>query len=117
MSDIHTKQLENAHAFLKHLNALDWVALEELMSPDFKHQYLPSTIVPPDGKDDRGREEFIGVLKYNLLTVFDGITASPLSRFSLISPLTILFQYLPPFDTIHGSNAVVFHVRAAAAVQ
>ncbi|KAJ7244385.1 hypothetical protein B0H12DRAFT_1129263 [Mycena haematopus] len=94
MSDTHAKQLQNAHAFIDHLNALDWIPLTELLSPDFKHQYLPATIVPPDGKDDRGRDEFVGVLKYNLENVFGKVT------------------YLPPLDVIHGENAVVFHLKS-----
>jgi hypothetical protein len=82
-STTHAKQLENAHAFLKHLNALDWVSLGELLSPDFRHQYFPATINPPDGKETRGKEEFIGVLKYNLLTVFEKVTVRIGSRFLL----------------------------------
>jgi hypothetical protein len=35
--------------------------LAALMSSDFRHQYLAATIVPPDGKEDRGKEELIGV--------------------------------------------------------
>ncbi|KAJ6551837.1 hypothetical protein B0H19DRAFT_1264465 [Mycena capillaripes] len=64
------------------------------MSPDFKHQYFPSTINPPDGKETRGKEEFIEVLRFNLLTVFDKVT------------------YLTPLDVIHGSDAVVFHLKS-----
>ncbi|KAJ7457220.1 hypothetical protein B0H11DRAFT_2063407 [Mycena galericulata] len=94
LSAPNPKQLENAYEFLKHLNALDFDAIGELLSPDFKHVYLPATIVPPDGKDDRGKEDLIGVLKYNLLNVFDGVT------------------YLPPLDVIHGSDAVVFHLKS-----
>ncbi|KAJ7143795.1 hypothetical protein C8R44DRAFT_140187 [Mycena epipterygia] len=94
MSGPNTKQLENAHAFLKYLNALDWARLAELMSPDFKHEYFPASTIPPDGKDTRTREEFIGVLKYNLLTVFEKLT----------------FQ--TPLDVIHGTNAVVFHLKS-----
>jgi hypothetical protein len=74
MSDTHAKQLENAHAFFKYLNALDWMPLADLMSSDFRHQYLPATIVPPDGKEDRGKEELIGVLKYNFEIVFQKVT-------------------------------------------
>ncbi|KAK7052518.1 hypothetical protein R3P38DRAFT_2603938 [Favolaschia claudopus] len=97
MSDIHTKQLENAHAFIKHLNALDWDSLADLLAPNFKHQYLPSTIIPPDGKDDRGKEDFVNNLKVTLENVFDKVT------------------YLPPIDVIHGSNAVVFHLKSDGA--
>ncbi|KAF8205878.1 hypothetical protein K438DRAFT_1817526 [Mycena galopus ATCC 62051] len=94
MSDIHAKQLENAHAFIKHLNALDWVHLGELLSPDFRHQYFPATVAPLDGKDDRGKEDFIGVVKYNLETFFEKVT------------------FLPPLDVIHDSDAVVFHLKS-----
>ncbi|KAJ6555205.1 hypothetical protein DFH09DRAFT_1165778 [Mycena vulgaris] len=94
MSSPNAKQLENAHAFLKHLNNLDWVPLGELLSPEFKHQYFPGSIIPPDGKETRGSEEFIGVLKYNLENLLDKVT------------------YQPPLDIIHGSDAVVFHLRS-----
>ncbi|KAJ7143776.1 hypothetical protein C8R44DRAFT_864811 [Mycena epipterygia] len=94
MSGPNAKQLENAHAFFKHLNALDWSALGDLMSTDFKHQYLPASIISPDGKETRGKEEFLGILKYNLTTVFDKVT------------------YPPPLDVIHGTDAVVFHLKS-----
>ncbi|KAF7351945.1 hypothetical protein MVEN_01156500 [Mycena venus] len=94
MSDTHATQLENAHAFMKHLNALDWTSLADLMSPDFRHQYLPASIIPLDGKEDRGKEEFIGILKHYFEIVFEKVT------------------FLPPTDVIHGSNAVVFHLKA-----
>ncbi|KAF8218001.1 hypothetical protein K438DRAFT_1925265 [Mycena galopus ATCC 62051] len=94
MSDIPAKQLENAHAFIKHLNDLDWSRMSELLAPDFRHQYFPATIVPPDGKDDRTGDEFIGYLKYNFETVFDKVT------------------YLPPLDVVQGSDAVVFHLKS-----
>ncbi|KAF7351955.1 hypothetical protein MVEN_01157600 [Mycena venus] len=94
MADIHAKQLYNAHAFLKHLNALEWTPLADLMSPDFRHQYFPASISPPDGKEDRGKEEFIGVLKYNFEIVFEKV------------------MLLPPTDVIHGSDAVVFHLKS-----
>ncbi|KAJ6551838.1 hypothetical protein B0H19DRAFT_1159125 [Mycena capillaripes] len=93
MSVPSPKQLENAHAFLKHLNALDWASLGELMSPDFKHQAFPSNLSPPDGKETRGKEEFIEFMKFILLTVFEKVT------------------YLTPLDVIHGSDAVVFHLK------
>jgi hypothetical protein len=48
--------------------------LADLISSDFRHQYLPTTIVPPDGKEDRGKEELIGVLKYNFEIVFEKVT-------------------------------------------
>ncbi|KAJ6629393.1 hypothetical protein B0H10DRAFT_1986960 [Mycena sp. CBHHK59/15] len=94
MSTLNSKQLENAYAFLTHLNALDFDALGELMAPHFTHQYFPGTINPPDGKERRGKEEFLGVLKYNLLSVFDKVT------------------YAPPLDVIHGADAVVFHLKS-----
>ncbi|KAJ6555218.1 hypothetical protein DFH09DRAFT_1493442 [Mycena vulgaris] len=101
MSSPNAKQLENAYAFLTHLNALDWAPLGELLSPNFRHQYFPASIVPPDGKETRGKEEFIGVLKYNFLTVFEKVTG-----------LTIRRQFQLPLDVIHGSDAVVFHLKS-----
>lgn len=80
-TSLNPKQLENAYSFLTHLNALDFDALGELLSPDFKHQYFPGTINPPDGKEDRGKEDWIGLLKYNFLQVFDKVTV----RFSCLS--------------------------------
>ncbi|KAJ7474757.1 hypothetical protein FB451DRAFT_1246538 [Mycena latifolia] len=94
MTDPNAQQLENAYALLTHLNALDWDSLGELLSPEFKHQYFPASIIPPDGKEMRGKEDWIGVLKYNLLVVFDKVT------------------YQPPLDVIHGADKVVFHFKA-----
>ncbi|KAJ7171138.1 hypothetical protein C8R46DRAFT_1087790 [Mycena filopes] len=94
MSDLDTKQLENAQAFLKHLNALEWDPLADLIAPSFQHQYFPGTIVPPDGKETRGKEEFLGVLQHHLIHVFDKVT------------------YGPPLDVVHGSNKVAFHLKS-----
>ncbi|KAJ7347977.1 hypothetical protein DFH08DRAFT_867058 [Mycena albidolilacea] len=94
MSDLAAKQLENAHAFLTYLNALNWDRLGELLAPDFRHKYLPASIIPPDGKEDRGKDDFVGVLKYNFEKVFDKVT------------------FLAPLDVIHGTNAVVFHLKS-----
>ncbi|KAJ7035181.1 hypothetical protein C8F04DRAFT_1099341 [Mycena alexandri] len=94
MSDLNAKQLENAHAFLKHLNALEWGPLADLMASNFKHQYFPSTIVPPDGKETRGKEEFMGVLQQNFIHVFEKVT------------------FGEPLDVIHGVNKVVFHLKS-----
>jgi hypothetical protein len=80
MSDLAAKQLENAHAFLTYLNALNWDRLGELLAPNFRHKYLPATIIPPDGKEDRGKDEFVGVLKYNFEKVFDKVTVRTSSR-------------------------------------
>ncbi|KAJ7708323.1 hypothetical protein B0H17DRAFT_1032204 [Mycena rosella] len=94
MSIPNAKQLENAHAFLTHLNALNWVPLAELLSPEFKHQYLPASIIPPDGKEMRGKKDFIEILKSNLVGLFDKVT------------------YGPPLDVIHGTDKVVFHLKS-----
>ncbi|KAJ7035171.1 hypothetical protein C8F04DRAFT_1182581 [Mycena alexandri] len=74
MSDLNAKQLENAHAFLKHLNALEWGPLGNLLAPDFKHQYFPATIVPPGGKDTRGKAEFMHLFQHSWIHVFEKIT-------------------------------------------
>ncbi|KAJ7111128.1 hypothetical protein C8R43DRAFT_1139145 [Mycena crocata] len=95
MTAPNPKQLENALAFLTSLNALDWATLGDLMSPEFKHQYFPASIIPPDGKETRGKDEFLAVLKYNFLTVFEKVTF-----------------LAPPLDVIHGTDAVVFHLTS-----
>ncbi|KAJ7111130.1 hypothetical protein C8R43DRAFT_159792 [Mycena crocata] len=94
MSAPNAKQLENAHAVLRHLNALDWDALGELMSSEFEHQYFPTSMPPPQGKDTRGKAEFIDLLKVNWLQAFEKIT------------------FDAPLDVIHGLNSVVFHVKS-----
>ncbi|KAJ6536808.1 hypothetical protein B0H19DRAFT_1181825 [Mycena capillaripes] len=94
MSTIQAKQLENANAFLSHLNALDFEAIAELLSPDFAHEYFPATFPMPAGKAKRGKEETLELFKHACLTVFDYIT------------------YLPPMDVIQGSDAVVFHIKS-----
>ncbi|KAJ7143769.1 hypothetical protein C8R44DRAFT_864804 [Mycena epipterygia] len=112
MSGPDAKQLENAHAFFKHLNALDWAPLAELVSPEFKHEYFPASVIPPDGKETRTREEFMGVMKYHFLTVFEKPTVR-LSLYTslLISGLDDSVQFQTLLDVIHGTNAVVFHLK------
>ncbi|KAJ6494066.1 hypothetical protein C8R47DRAFT_1118240 [Mycena vitilis] len=88
-------QLENAYALLKHLNAQDWVSMRALLADGFKHQYLPSTINPPDGKDERGPDEFIAAVKFYMDNLFNKIT------------------YGPPLDVIQGADKVVFHMKSA----
>ncbi|KAJ6536814.1 hypothetical protein B0H19DRAFT_378090 [Mycena capillaripes] len=94
MSTIQAKQLGNAHAFLSHLNALDFEAVAELLAPDFAHEYFPASLPMPAGKAKRGKEETLELFKHAWLTVFDYIT------------------FLPPMDVIQGSDAVVFHVKS-----
>ncbi|KAJ6536810.1 hypothetical protein B0H19DRAFT_1079227 [Mycena capillaripes] len=94
MSTIQAKQLENAHAFFSHLNALDFEAIADLLSPDFVHEYFPASLTMPAGKAKRGKEEMLELFKHAWLSVFDYITL------------------LPPMDVIQGSDAVVFHVRS-----
>ncbi|KAJ7354389.1 hypothetical protein DFH08DRAFT_1077114 [Mycena albidolilacea] len=94
MSDIHSKQLENAHAILKHLIERDWDAVSDLLSPDFKHEVLPAGTIPStDGKEGRGKEEFLGLVRY-IFMVFENITL------------------LPPIDVIQGKDAAVLHFKS-----
>ncbi|KAJ7788697.1 hypothetical protein B0H13DRAFT_2394986 [Mycena leptocephala] len=92
MFTAQTKQLENAHAFLSHLNALSFDALADLLAPDFTHEYFPTSLSLPGGKVKRGKEEMLELFKHAWLTVFEYIT------------------FLKPIDVIQGSDAVVFHV-------
>ncbi|KAJ7723679.1 hypothetical protein B0H16DRAFT_1598241 [Mycena metata] len=95
MSTLDAKQLENAHAFLKHLNAMDWVSLGDLLAPEFKHQCFPATVVVPDGRQTRSKEEYIeGILQGGLTNYFK------------------TFRFSEPMDVIHGSNKVAFHVKS-----
>lgn len=71
MSDTHSKQLGNAHAILKHLSAQDWDAVLGL---DFKHELLPASVPSADGKENRGKNEFVGLLRTTFATVFEGFT-------------------------------------------
>ncbi|KAJ7474771.1 hypothetical protein FB451DRAFT_1397646 [Mycena latifolia] len=94
MSRPNAKQLENASAVLTHLNALDWDSLGELFSPEFKHQYFPASIIPPDGKEVRGKEDWLSFVKYNLSVVFEKVT------------------FHKPLNVIHGADTVVFHLKS-----
>jgi hypothetical protein len=81
MSDTHSKQLENAHAVLENVNTRNWDALAELLSPEFTHQILPSSIPSHDGKKTRGKEEFVGLMStfstnFEKLTVIASISSS-----------------------------------------
>jgi hypothetical protein len=80
MSATQTKQLENAHAYLSHLNALNFDALADLMAPDFTFEYFPASLSPPGGKAKRGKEETLELFKHAWLTVFDYITVCLLIR-------------------------------------
>ncbi|KAJ7763120.1 hypothetical protein DFH07DRAFT_770849 [Mycena maculata] len=97
MSIPNPKQLENAHLFLTYVNEIDFDAISALLSPNFEHRYFPGTIVPPDGKEYRGKEEYVEVLKHNFLNVFDKVT------------------YGPPLAAVHGVDAVVFHLKSDGA--
>ncbi|KAJ7202058.1 hypothetical protein GGX14DRAFT_570955 [Mycena pura] len=86
-------QLQAVRAFVGHLNALEWEPLAELLHPDFRHQYQPASIVPPDGKETRGKADFIGVLQHNLLVVFKFI------KWTIV-------------DETHGVDSVVLHLTS-----
>ncbi|KAJ7171146.1 hypothetical protein C8R46DRAFT_1190587 [Mycena filopes] len=94
MSDLDSKQLQNARAFLKHLDAKEWDSLSDLIAPTFKQQYFPATLTPPEGKDTRNREEYIALLKHSWTHVFEKITLGE------------------PLDVIHGHNKVALHLRS-----
>ncbi|KAJ7891978.1 hypothetical protein B0H13DRAFT_2529508 [Mycena leptocephala] len=74
MSNAQTKQLENAHAFLSHLNALKFDALADLLAPDFTHKYFPVSLSLPGGKAKRGKEEMLELFKHAWLMVFEYIS-------------------------------------------
>ncbi|KAJ7039451.1 hypothetical protein C8F04DRAFT_1255151 [Mycena alexandri] len=93
MSGLGSKQLENAHAFLKHINALDGRSLSDLLAPDFQHQSFPGTIVH-DGHGTRTKEGFMNLFHRFWVQVFDKVT------------------FGEPLDVIHGSNKVTFHVKS-----
>ncbi|KAJ7056559.1 hypothetical protein C8F01DRAFT_1154116 [Mycena amicta] len=92
--DLDAKQLANAHAFLKHVNALEWDAFSDLLAPTFTQQYFPATLTPPEGKDTRGKEEFIALMKHSWIHVFEKMTLGE------------------PLDVIHGFNKVTFHLKS-----
>ncbi|KAJ7708324.1 hypothetical protein B0H17DRAFT_1125080 [Mycena rosella] len=96
------KQLKIALALLNHLNSLEWDALGKLLSEDFKHQYFPATIIPLDGREMRGKEQWIGVLKHNF--AHGGV-------FEHITELKIALQFRPPLDIIHAADKVVFQLK------
>ncbi|KAJ7171162.1 hypothetical protein C8R46DRAFT_1087850, partial [Mycena filopes] len=64
------------------------------MAPTFKYQYFPATLVPPEGRDTRGKDELIALLKHSWTQVLEKIT------------------FEEPLDVIHGSNKVAFHVKS-----
>ncbi|KAF7370096.1 hypothetical protein MSAN_00639600 [Mycena sanguinolenta] len=92
---IQAKQLANAHAFLSHLNTLDFDGVAELLAPNFTFEYgFAASLDLPGGKAKRGKQETLELYKHAWLTVFDYITL------------------LPPIEVIQGSDAVVFHVKS-----
>jgi hypothetical protein len=80
MSTAQTTQLENAHAFLSHLNALNFDALADLLAPNFTHEYFPASLTLPGGKAKRGKEEMLELFKHAWLTVFEFITVCLLAK-------------------------------------
>jgi hypothetical protein len=80
MSTIQAKQLEHAHAFLSHLNALDFNSVADLLAPDFTHEYFPASLTLPAGKAKRGKEDTLELFKSAWTTVFDSITVGVLFR-------------------------------------
>ncbi|KAJ6481089.1 hypothetical protein C8R45DRAFT_1100642 [Mycena sanguinolenta] len=92
---IQVKQLANAHAFLSSLNALDFDAFADLLSPDFTFEYcFAASMDLPGGKAKRGKQETLDLFKNAWLTVFEYITLPP------------------PMEVIQGSDAVMFHVKS-----
>ncbi|KAF7359692.1 hypothetical protein MVEN_00693600 [Mycena venus] len=96
MSTIQTRQLENAHAFLTSLNAPDFDALADLLSPDFTHtEYcVAASLDLPGEQVKRGKQEMLDLFKHTWLTFFEYI------------------KFLPPIEVVQGSDAVVFHVKS-----
>ncbi|KAF7377985.1 hypothetical protein MSAN_00222400 [Mycena sanguinolenta] len=88
-SSTHAKQLENAHAFIRSgLGAPRRSSGARLQAP------VSLNYRSARRQDDRGKDEFVGVLRYNLEKIFEKVT------------------YLPSLDVIHGENAVVFHFKS-----
>lgn len=116
MSDLDSKQLQNAHAFMKHLGPGEWDALSDLIAPTFKQQYFPASAIPPEGKDMRGKEEFLTLLRYNWANVFEKVTVgtSPRTLFFPAIDLDPDLQFGEPLDVIHGHNKVALHVRSSS---
>ncbi|KAK7024889.1 hypothetical protein R3P38DRAFT_3532856 [Favolaschia claudopus] len=94
MSTTAEKQLQNAQTFLSLLSALDFAAMAELMSPDFKHEFLPASLPAPQGKAIRNKEETLVFFKHAWEAVFEYV------------------KFLPPMDIVQGKDAIVFHVKA-----
>ena len=113
---IQAKQLANAHAILSSLNALDFDAFADLLSPDFTFEYCAAASMNlPGGLAKRGKQETLDHFKHAWLTVFEYITVCAV-QCSFIngglsySSIFFSFQLLPPMEVIQGSDAVVFHV-------
>ncbi|KAJ7641903.1 hypothetical protein FB45DRAFT_1054292 [Roridomyces roridus] len=95
MSSLASKQLANAHAYLKYLrtDSLDWDAFADLLAPDFEQKYLPASMAPPAGKFTRTKEENVEFLKTAWETWAN-------------------FQLLPPIEVIQGTDVVVIHIQS-----
>ncbi|KAJ7098197.1 hypothetical protein C8R43DRAFT_1048819 [Mycena crocata] len=95
MSTLDAKQLENAHAFMAHLTAPNWDAMEALLSPEFKHQYFPPSFQHGgENKNVRGKEEYVELMKSSIFKTFERLT------------------FTAPLDVVHGSNKVAVHIRS-----
>lgn len=118
MSTIQTRQLEIAHAFLTSLNASDFDALADLLSPDFTHtEYCVAASLDLLGEQvKRGKQEMLDLFKHAWLTLFEYIKVCAVQcsfingGLNYSSIFFFLFQFLPPIEVVQGSDAVVFHV-------
>ncbi|KAJ7511279.1 hypothetical protein B0H11DRAFT_1899746 [Mycena galericulata] len=97
MSTPNPKQLEIAHACLKALNDINIDAAADLLAPEFKQQYFPTSFTPSHGKVESNKEEFVARTR-----LFS-------SRFEL--------AFQPPLDVVHGVDKVVFHIKADGKVK
>ncbi|KAK7024894.1 hypothetical protein R3P38DRAFT_3532874 [Favolaschia claudopus] len=89
MSTTAEKQLQNAHSFVALLSARDFAAMAELMSPEFKCEFLPASFPPPWGKVINNKEETLASFEHAWEAVFE------------------YMKFLPPIDIVQGKDAVM----------
>jgi ketosteroid isomerase-like protein len=83
-------QLQNALAFITHMDNRDYPAMAATMSPKFTHRFLPVSL-GGFGMPVRSKEQFLQHVK-DLESVFEQ------------------FNFQPPLEVIEGKDVVILHL-------
>lgn len=108
-------QLQNALAFITHMDNRDYPAMAGTMSPNFTHRFLPASL-GGFGMPVRSKEQFLQHVK-DLESVFERFNVCAFGRMFTYGSLMInvgTVQFQPPLEVIEGKDVVILHVYMIA---